>query len=319
MINSAFSVYGAKIGVCSQIELEFSKNFTYKFGTYVRELNYIPTNLDATIYLIEDKLPLPHFSVLPNRLFCVGDFVGINHKYGDVHSIIRYVMYAYTLSVLERVRRILSCHASAVYNQDKNTVLLFVGTAGAGKTSLLLEAIERDWQIVGNDLVSIEINEEYPLFYTGPANCPVKSHTLKSHMDFLIKNNIQFDKKKVEEGGWLATDSLELKSFSVPKEVIRDPNILLILPKIESSATTCSLLKVEAYHKIREEIYEYATEKIRAESLMNYRFPVPSFDDQQTMYQRIALVESFIKHIEGVYFAFGHAEGAFREIERKLQ
>ncbi len=319
MTRNAFSIYGAQIGVCSEIDLEFSKNFTYKFGRYVRELSYIPTSMDATIYLIEDDLPLPHFSPQPHRLFCVGDFAGINHKYGDVHSIIRYVMYAYTLSALERRRRILSCHASAVYDPSRNTVLLFVGTAGAGKTSLLLAAIKRGWQIVGNDLVAIEINEEYPLFYTGPANCPVKSHTLKPHIDFLTEKGIQFERKKVENDSWLATDNLELTPFSVSTEVIKSPRILLILPKIESSAASCSLLKVDTYHKIREEIYEYATEKIRAESLMNYRFPVPSFDDQQTMYQRIGLVESFIKHIEGVYFAFGHAEGAFQEIERRLQ
>jgi len=318
MIRKAFSVYGAKIGVCSDIDLEFSKNFSYKFGPFVRELSYIPTNMNATIYLIEDDLPLPHFSPLPNRLFCVGNFVGINCKYGDVHSIIRYVMYAYTLSALERFRRILSCHASAVYDPNRNTVLLFVGTAGSGKTSLLLAAIKNGWKIVGNDLVAIEINEEYPLFYIGPANCPVKSHTLEPYIDFFTQKGVQFDRHKVEQGDWLATDNLELSSLSVSQEVIRSPRVLLILPKIESSATCCSLLKVETYHKIREEIYEYATEKIRAESLMNYRFPVPSFDDQQTMYQRIGLVESFIKHIEGVYFAFGHAEGAFQEIERRL-
>jgi hypothetical protein len=318
MIRKAYSVYGAQIGVCSEIDLEFLKNFTYKFGHFVRELNYIPTSMDATIYLIEDDLPLPHFSPLSNRLFCVGDFIGINKKYGDVHSIIRYVMYAYTLSALERFRRILSCHASAVFDPKRNTVLLFVGTAGAGKTSLLLAAIKNGWQIVGNDLVAIEINEEYPLFYTGPANCPVKSHTLKPYIDFLTQKGVQFDRDKVEKGDWLATDNLELTPFSVSSEAIRNSRVLLILPKIESSATRCSLLKVDTYHRIREEIYEYATEKIRAESLMNYRFPVPSFDDQQTMYQRIGLVESFIKHIEGVYFAFGHAEGTFQEIERIL-
>jgi hypothetical protein len=271
------------------------------------------------VYLIEDQLPLPHFSALPTKLFCVGDFLSINKKYGDVHSIIRYVIYAYILSALERFRSILSCHGSAVYSKERNTVLLFMGTAGAGKTCLLLSAIERGWKIVGNDLVSVAINPEYVTFYAGPATCPVKSHTLKPHLQFLCDSGVGFDQGKVNRGDWLAADSINLERFAISQETIQDPKVVLVLPRIESSAMNSSLVRLDSYTKMREEIYEYATEKIRTESLMNYRFPVPSFDDQETMFARIARVEMFIKFLSGVYFGFGKSEGVFEEIERTLK
>ena len=77
------------------------------------------------------------------------------------------LFFKYLLVTLERYHNIYSFHASSMYSPSRNTLLLVVGGAGAGKTVFLLKGLEDDWRIFSTEMTHFRFTDKGYEFYMG--------------------------------------------------------------------------------------------------------------------------------------------------------
>jgi hypothetical protein len=323
LFKESFSIYETEIGISSSLDLELERVFKAKFGPHVLHRDFVASELDGLIYVIDEEILPPRFQWSDRVLFCLGDFSGIRRMEGTRHSLAPYVLHVFVLTLLERKKHIRSCHASALFNDDTKDLLMFAGGVGAGKTSLLLSGLEQGWRIVGNDLVLFDLDQgTQPRFWVSSSECPVKMMTIQVFSEFLRQNGYGDQLDPIEESiktGRVFTSAtpLRLDKFLYPSVSIIPRRIFIFFPYVILGGEA-GLKAVEDNTVGREYLYGYMTEKLRADSLMNYKYAVPSFDDGELMKDRVRFIETFLSNVTGLYFCFGDAKIIFSKIAKEI-
>ncbi|MFH1392264.1 MAG: hypothetical protein ABIG90_01095 [bacterium] len=152
----AYDLLGAKIGIVSNVDRFIANSqLQSKFGVRHTKVIDFSKELDAVCYIIDAKCE-PDFRLHGNNFVAAGNFLELEQIYGARHSIDRYLVYGFCLSTIERVCGIYSFHASALFEESKDRLLIFCGTQGTGKTTMVLAGIAAGLRPISNDLVSIK-------------------------------------------------------------------------------------------------------------------------------------------------------------------
>ena len=250
--------------------------------------------VDAEIRIIDTPGLEPAITLEPDRVLAVGDWTALEAAnsdrryslFGNLGFVFRYVIHA-----LERYHDTWSFHASAMVD-DKGDLWLIPGGAGAGKTVFLLEGLGRGWTIFSTEMTHLRLTEQGYEFYKG------------SLFDNIRLGTLLYDFPSVAErlglalppssDPWGAKIALDLGHVQTPADVLVNPSLRIVSPKVESGRERAVVTPLARREKLVKLLFDNATEKHGGTVLLYDRLPLPSLDTPALMARRLRAMHGLV-------------------------
>lgn len=252
-------------------------------------------NLDAYLYVIDRPDIPPSIRVSDREVWCAGPFTELDAGMADRRYSIMGNMglfFKYSMATLERRHGIHSFHASAMYVPENNELICVIGSAGAGKTVYFLEGICRGYQIFTVEMLHFAFRDEGIVFYKGAL------------MDNIRVGNLVYDfpqaaeRLKVEipqvKDVWGTKIAVDATSVSTEQDVIVNPRVTLLFPRIEAGRDVAIVSDIKDRAKLKHLLFNNATEKIAGTTLLYEKIPVDTIDTPELMGRRLKAMERLV-------------------------
>ncbi|MBA7505570.1 hypothetical protein ES706_04239 [subsurface metagenome] len=300
----AVQIVGAKFGLVSNTrELIFNPEFFENRSviqcllTDIYRVDDVPFDeeLDAYIYVYDvDDVP-PTIAITDRQIRLVGNISQLDAQMVDR----RYSLFGnlglffrYSLATLERYHDIFSFHASAMYIRDENELVLLVGGPGVGKTCLLLEGLKRGYQMFSTEMTHIKFEGDRCLFFKGSLIDNVRIGNLI--YDFPeVPRLLDLELPEVKDV-WGTKVTIDLRSKATSEDILVNPKVTLILPKIEEGRQEVIVGDITDKRKLTKLLFDNATEKIANTALLYETIPVGCLDSPDLMRKRLKAMERFV-------------------------
>ncbi len=305
MYKRAVRICQARIGIVSNNEKLITESRYFEgqvmesLLTDIHSIEPIPygKGLDAYFVVIDEPGLRPIVKVAEKVLFATGDFTRYEKECSDN----RYSLFGnlglffrYLLVTLERCHHIYSFHASSMFSPSRNTLLLVVGGAGAGKTVFLLKGIEDDWQIFSTEMTHFEFTDKGYLFHMGSLFDNIRLGNLV--YDFPQANRkLQLEIPQVPDI-WGHKIAIDMKHIAAELQYL-NPKVLVVDAKIESGRDTPIVKTIARKEKIVKLLFDNATEKFGSPFLLYDFIAVESMDTPELMNRRVRDMYRFVEEV----------------------
>jgi len=307
MFKRAVKIVEARIGLVSNNEKlitearYFEGQVMESLLTDIHSIEPIPfsDDLDSCFVVIDDPNIQPQVKITEKVCTATGDF----SRYEKECSDNRYSLFGnlglffkYLLVTLERYHQIYSFHASSMYSPSRDTLLLVVGGAGAGKTVFLLKGLEDDWKIFSTEMTHFRFTAKGYEFYRG------------SLYDNIRLGNLIYDFPKANEklqveippgvtDVWGYKIAIDMRHIAASPHY-RNPRVTVVDARIESGRDTPIVKTVTRQEKIVKILFDNATEKLGPTLVFYDVIPVESFDTPDLMRRRLEVMQRFVAEVK---------------------
>ncbi|RPJ10417.1 MAG: hypothetical protein EHM36_03440 [Deltaproteobacteria bacterium] len=305
MYRRAVKIAQARIGIVSNNEeiitepRYFEGQILESLLTDIHSIQAIPysEDLDAYFIAVDDPMVEPQVRVTEKVLFAAGDFTRYEKECSDN----RYSLFGnlglffkYLLVTLERYHQVYSFHASSMFSPSRNTLLLVVGGAGAGKTVFLLKGLEDDWQIFSTEMTHFRFTDQGYEFYMGSLFDNIRLGTLIH--DFPRANQ----RLKVEIPNvadiWGYKIAIDMGHIAARPKYL-NPRVTVVDAKIESGRDVPVIKTITRKEKIAKLLFDNATEKFGPPVILYDVIPVGSLDTPELMKRRLQTMTRFVEEV----------------------
>ena len=305
MCERAVKICQARIGIVSNNEKlineprYFESQVMESLLTDIHSIEPIPygRDLDSYFVAIDDPNVQPEVKLTEKVLFAAGDFTRYEKECSDN----RYSLFGnlglffrYLLVTLERYHHIYSFHASSMFSPSRNTLLLVVGGAGAGKTVFLLKGIENDWQIFSTEMTHFKFTDNGYTFYWGSLYDNIRLGTLI--YDFPEANR----RLKVEipdvPDVWGHKIAIDMRHIAAQPQYL-NPQVMVVDAKIESGRDIPIVKTITRKEKVIKLLFDNATEKFGSPFILYDSIPVESMDTSDLMKKRLEAMYRFVDEV----------------------
>ncbi len=251
-------------------------------------------NLDAYIYMCDLLSIPPSVAVTDKEMWVAGnlgelDAKMVDRRYGLFGNM--GLFFKYALTTLERYHDVFGFHASAMYIPWQNELILILGGPGAGKTVLLLEGLRRGYQIFATEMTHFQFGPEGCVFFKGSLLDNVRIGNLV--YDFPeATQRLKLELPRVEDV-WGTKVVADLHSVTTEEDIIVNPRVTLLFPRIEAGRDTAIIEDITDERKLIMMLFGNATEKIAGTVLLYGSIPIGSLDTPHLMRKRLKAVERF--------------------------
>ncbi len=306
MFKRAVKIVDARMGLMSNNEKLISEPRYFEgqvmesLLTDIHSLKPIPftSDLDSYFVVIDDAHLTPQVKITDRVCTATGDFTRYEKECSDN----RYSLFGnlglffkYLLVTLERYHQIYSFHASSMFSPGRNTLLLVVGGAGAGKTVFLLKGLEDDWKIFSTEMTHFRFTDRGYEFYMG------------SLFDNIRLGNLIYDfpqageKLKVEiprgvKDVWGHKIAIDMGHIAAAPTYL-NPKVTVVDARIESGRETPIVKTVTRKEKIVKILFDNSTEKLGPTLVFYDVIPVESFDTPELMRRRLNVMNRFVEEV----------------------
>jgi len=307
MFKRAVKIVEARIGLVSNNEKlitearYFEGQVMESLLTDIHSIEPIPfsDDLDSCFVVIDDPNIQPQVKITEKVCTATGDF----SRYEKECSDNRYSLFGnlglffkYLLVTLERYHQIYSFHASSMYSPSRDTLLLVVGGAGAGKTVFLLKGLEDDWKVFSTEMTHFRFTAKGYEFYRG------------SLYDNIRLGNLIYDFPKANEklqveippgvaDVWGYKIAIDMRHIAASPHY-RNPRVTVVDARIESGRDTPIVKTVTRQEKIVKILFDNATEKLGPTLVFYDVIPVESFDTPDLMRRRLEVMQRFVAEVK---------------------
>ena len=283
MESICLKVLEARMGVLTNSPALVDPKMFFWLDTNFRAVERIPYEepLSAAM-VIRDGEYGPGFEVKGRTLHLSGNFSRWSAEDVDPrHSLFGSlgIFSSWVLRTLEEVHDIISLHAACLVKG--HTLLLVPGGAGSGKTVFILSALHLGWRLFGSEFAHVRVSGGVE-FLGGAVRDTLRTETVRLH--FPEWDRILKSAAVKETGGKVAVD---LSGFSHRDEVIRDPEIVIVFPRIEERGGTIAADDIEEEEVLLRSLFQAASEKIGCSLLMYGRMAVPGLDTAESAHRRL--------------------------------
>jgi len=256
--------------------------------TNVYRLDDIPfgPNLDSYFYVYDTPGVPPVMKVTDKAVFASGPWTELDARMADR----RYSLFGnlglffkYSMATLER-HGIYSFHASAMYVPENNELIAVIGSAGAGKTVLILEGLSRGYQVFTVEMLHFAFRDEGLVFFKGAL------------MDNIRIGNLVYDFPKAAErlkaeipkvdDVWGTKIALDFEPMAPKSDVIVNPKLTFLFPRIEAGRDPAIINDVTKKSKLKWMLFNNATEKIGGSNLFYEKVTCDTMDTPDLMAKR---------------------------------
>jgi len=188
-----------------------------------------------------------------------------------------------------------SFHASALYRKEDNRLLLLVGGPGAGKTVFLLAAVPMGYRVLSAEMTHCKVDDEGAHFYKGALfdNIRVGNFTV----DFPEAIDVFGVQIPEVENVWAKKISVDMMSVATAEDVISNPEIIVVFPKVELGRGSPVISPVTDPKLQARFLYGNLSEKITNPLLLYDEYPVASVDTAERAAKRHEFVCRLLPHI----------------------
>jgi len=298
-----FQYLGVKIGVISNesqltymseyIDEEIQKEnpLIWRNTTSLRKLESIPftPEMDGYIYVINSSKTEPTFKIIDNTAILIGDFVEMekappkrnNTLFGNGGVVTKFI-----LTLLEKKSDIYSFHATGFYHEEDDELFICIGGPGAGKTVLLFEAcLGRGYKVFTTEFLHVKVTSGELTFYKGAMYDNVRLGNLI--YDFPESKEYIDYKEPDTDNIWAAKVTANFSRIQSSSDVLVNPRVSLLFPKIEGNRTTTITKFCTDPKKIAVELFLNASEIVNRPRAIYGEMAVTSMDTPDLAAKRL--------------------------------
>jgi hypothetical protein len=303
MFKRAVKILHARLGILSNNEAlineprYFEGQVMESLLTNIHSIEKIPytEDLDAYLVVIDDPKIYPEVRVTDRIITAAGDFSRFEKECSDN----RYslfgnlgLLFKILLITLERRYETWTFHASSMYSPSRNTLLLVVGGAGAGKTVFLLKGLEDDWRIFSTEMTHVAFSPEGPVFHMGSLYDNIRLGNLI--YDFpKAKDRLEVKLPDVADV-WGHKIAIDMRHIAAEPKYV-NPRIQIIDAKIESGRDKPIVKTVTRKEKIVKILFDNATEKFGNTIVLYDKIPVMSLDTPELSRRRLQAMTRLVE------------------------
>ncbi len=264
----------------------------------VEEIPWTP-DLDAQIDVLDVPGAAPEITFGRKRALALGDWTSLEAAASDR----RYTLFGnlgflfrYTIRVLEEHHRIWSFHASAMVDEGRGELWLIPGGAGAGKTVFLLAGLERGWTIFSTEMTHLRVSARGCEWFKGSLFDNVRVGTLL--YDFPgVAPRLGLQLPEVKDP-WAHKVALDLGHVQTSADVLAEPPLRIVSPKVESGRERGVVSRIERREKLVKLLFDNATEKHGGSVLLYDCLPFTSLDTPELADERLRAMERLVAAAE---------------------
>jgi len=305
MYRRAVRIAQARIGIVSNNEKliteprYFEGQILESLLTDIHSIEPVPysRDLDAYFIAIDDPHGQPRVSVREKALFAAGDFTRYekecsDHRYSLFGNL--GLFFRYLLVTLERYHQVYSFHAGAMFSPSRNTLLLVVGGAGAGKTVFLLKGLEDDWRIFSTEMTHFRFTDQGYEFFMGSLLDNIRIGTLIYDFPNASKR-LKVHLPNVADV-WGHKIAIDMGHIAAGPRYL-NPCVTVVEARIESGRDVAVVKTISRKEKIVKLLFDHATEKFGPPVILYDVIPVESLDTLELMKRRLQAMTRFVEEV----------------------
>lgn len=239
MYKKAVKILNLKMGILTnrkellpnfplKIELESLLTDFYK----IEEIDY-SSNLDAYFIILDEETLTSEISISESRIFASGPFTKLTQECEDLRFSFfgnEGLFFRYVLALLEKKKNIYSFHACSLYDEKSKNLYIVCGSAGAGKTCLLLRGLELGLKLFSAEMTHFKIENNSVKFFKGALVDNIRIGNIKYNYPLILKSlSIELPETEDEWGKKIA---INLKKYETSFDELSNPEITIILSLI---------------------------------------------------------------------------------------
>jgi hypothetical protein len=255
--------------------------------------------MDSYMAVIDHPGLSPSIVHSEDRLIFMGDVAGMEDTCRDRRWTLlgnAGLLFMWTLITLERRRSIYSFHASALYREDINELLVIVGGPGAGKTVLMLEALlNRGYTLFSTEMTHFRIDGHEITFFKGSLFDNIRVGSLV--VDFPEAQKMLGLQLPPYKDVWGTKIAVNFEKVQTSSDRLVNPGVIILLPRIETGRQDVIIYRAVSEGKLRKALFDNLGEKASAQlQLYDGRVSVAPLDNQALARRRLEAAASLSVH-----------------------
>jgi hypothetical protein len=256
-----------------------------------------PPKLDSYFYILDYNIAESQIFLNNGNLVALGNWTALEREVVDKRYTLLGnlgLLFRFILVTLEKNHNIYSFHAAALYDESSNEMIIALGERGSGKSALMLSALDQGFfKLFATEILHAEVAGDRVIFYKGT----LRNNVRAGHLiyDFpKIKERIGVEFAKLDNP-WGTKVQVDLKDYGTEKDIIVDPKITIVFPRIEEFNKVSEYHYIKDKREIKRRLFENIHDRISSLGLIYEKIPVISLDNYTLMKNRLKFVESFIE------------------------
>ena len=303
MFKKAIKMLNLKIGLLSnrkellpQLPLKAEYESLLTDFHKIEEMEF-SGGLDSFLIIVDEENVSPLIRISPDRILASGSFLKLSSEADDLRFSFfgnEGLIFRYVLMLLEEKYGIYSYHACSMYDERSRRLFIACGSAGSGKTCLILRGLELGLKVFSTELTQFEFKDGKLYFYKGSLVDNIRIGNLKyTYPDIFRQLDIELPETADEWGKKIAVD---LGKFETPFDEVSDPEIVVLFPHIEEERSKIHLSDIsDKKRAVLKLLFDNATEKIGGEVLLYESIPVAGLDSPEGRKKRLGAIGNFIE------------------------
>jgi len=245
---------------------------------------------------IEDRAGRPSARISGRRAWFGGPFRRLAREVSDVRFGFwgnQGFLYRFALRLLEERHGIFSFHAAGLVDERGPALYVVVGGAGSGKTVFLLSGLARGLKLFSTETVHFRFASASVLWDKGSLVDNVRLGTLVHDFPKFLPSGIS---PTGSTDLWDRKIALDLGPFAASADTLANPDVVLLLPRIEEGREGYLRRRVEDPRTAAKAFFDNISQKIAESFILYDSLAVPGQDTPALAAARLRAVRRLAVH-----------------------